>query len=160
MKTTDKFVLFWGGPFSQWYEAEMAIDGVIYNCAEQYMMASKARVFKDEESLKKIMATGEPSRQKALGRMVKGFDPVIWDAVSRDYVTKANYAKFTQHKDLHTVLMETGDLEIVEASPYDRLWGIGLGEEDPRCLDKSQWMGKNWLGECIMRVREQLKVAK
>jgi ribA/ribD-fused uncharacterized protein len=157
MKITETLVLFWGGPFSQWYDADMMIDGNPYNCAEQWMMACKAIHFKDHDSLVKIMKTGEPSRQKSLGRMVKGFVPAEWDAVSRDYVTKGNMAKFSQHDDLKAILLGTGDKEIVEASPYDRLWGIGLGMDDPRSLDKTQWQGKNWLGECIMRVRTELR---
>lgn len=156
MKTTDKFVLFWGGPFSQWYEYDMVIHGVTYNCAEQFMMAMKARFFGDFEAHKKIMATGEPSRQKSLGRTVKNFDVARWDAVSRRFVFIANYVKF-QNPLLRAVLMDTGDREIVEASPYDRIWGIGLGVEDPRALDKSLWQGKNWLGQVLVDVRTRLR---
>jgi ribA/ribD-fused uncharacterized protein len=156
LKLTDKMVLFWGSPFSQWYSRPFVVNGVTYNCAEQFMMAMKAKKFGDEESLFKIMASRSPSEQKKIGRMVKNFDSKEWDAISRDVVTLGNRAKFTQHEDLKALLLETGNLEIVEASPYDTLWGIGLGEQDPRCLDKATWQGKNWLGECLMRVRQEL----
>lgn len=156
MKTTNEMVLFWGDEFSQWYDHEMVIDGITYNTAEQYMMASKARHFKDEETLAKILATGEPSRQKALGRQVKNFSVEEWSKVSRDYVRVANLAKFSDPV-LKKVLLDTGDREIVEASPYDKIWGIGLGVNDPRSLDKSQWQGLNWLGEVLMQVRKELR---
>jgi len=156
MKTTPTMVLFWGGPFSQWYSHTMSIDGVIYNCCEQYMMAEKARLFGDTEALEKIMASDDPRQQKAIGRTVKNFNPHMWNHVCRDVVFKANLNKFSD-PDLKLILMNTGDREIVEASPYDKIWGIGLGENDPRAEDKSQWQGTNWLGEAIMQVREVYK---
>lgn len=156
MITTDTMVLFWGEEFSQWHDSEIIIKGVTYSCAEQFMMAMKAAFFCDFETQEKIMKTLEPSRQKSLGRTVKNFNVEEWSKVSRKFVYAANYAKFTQHPDLYKILMATGNKEIVEASPYDRIWGIGLGANDPRAQDKSQWQGLNWLGECIMKVREDL----
>ncbi len=155
MKVTDKFVLFYGGIFSQWYPHRMVVDGTSYSCAEQYMMAQKAFHFGDVEAYDKIMATNKPNEQKAIGRTVKGFDVAKWSAVSREFVYRANKAKFSDPY-LKAKLLDTGDREIVEASPIDKIWGIGLSEEDPRALDKSQWQGLNWLGQCIMRVREEL----
>lgn len=156
MRRENGFVLFWGGPFSQWYPHKMTIDGVEYNCAEQYMMAQKAITFGDDDALKAIMATDKPSKQKAFGRAVRNFNPQIWDKISRDIVFRANLEKF-KDPELKKFLFSFGNEEIVEASPYDRLWGIGLGEDDPDALDKSKWQGLNWLGEAIMRVREALK---
>jgi ribA/ribD-fused uncharacterized protein len=153
--TTNNYVFFYGGIFSQWYSYDMEIDGVVYNTAEQYMMAMKADYFGDTASLQKIMATNDPSEQKAQGRMVKGFDAEAWNAVSRGFVYKANLAKFSG--DLKQYLLDTGDREIVEASPYDKIWGIGMSVGHPDILDKSKWQGKNWLGECIMNVRETLR---
>ena len=154
--TPDRFVFFYGGPFSQWYRSVFEVDGTKYNCAEQYMMAQKAKLFWDEEAYAKIMKSHDPSTQKATGRQVKNFDVAKWSAVSRDFVYKANLAKFSE-PSLKKVLLETGDKEIVEASPTDKIWGIGLGEDDPRRFDKSQWQGLNWLGETIMKVRETLR---
>lgn len=152
MRITDQFVLFYGGVFSQWYAHDMVIDGVTYNCAEQYMMAMKAKTFGDDVTLGQIMSTTDPSKQKALGRKVANFNPDFWSGVAQGYVYRANLAKFSG--DLKQELMETGDREIVEASPYDKIWGIGLDIWDERALDKSQWQGTNWLGECLMKVRE------
>ena len=156
MKTTDKMVLFWGGPFSQWYPQKMIIDGIEYNCCEQYMMAQKAALFADAEAINKIMATDEPRLQKAIGRTVKNFNAPMWEKICRDVVYRANLEKFSNPR-LKEYLMNTDDKEIVEASPYDKIWGIGLGEDDPRALDKLQWQGTNWLGEALMQVRETLR---
>jgi len=154
----EEFVLFWGGEFSQWYTADMFIDGKKYNCCEQYMMAEKARTFSDQISLEKIMSSKDPREQKAIGRKVANFNADVWNAISRKVVYKANMAKFCQNYDCFEVLMETGNKTIVEASPYDKIWGIGLAEDDPRALDRSQWQGTNWLGEVIMKVRDTLSI--
>lgn len=156
MRRQNGFVLFWGGPFSQWYPHEMTIAGIKYNCCEQYMMAQKALIFVDPEAYEKIMSTSDPRKQKAFGRTVKNFNAPVWDRVCRDIVFTANLAKF-QDPELKAYLFSFGNEEIVEASPYDKIWGIGLGEDDPRALDKTQWQGLNWLGEEIMRVRETIK---
>ena len=156
MKRSNGFVLFWGGPFSQWYTHDMVIDNVTYNCCEQYMMAEKARAFGDAESLEAILKQKDPRKQKALGRSVKNFNPHIWDKLSRDVVFRANLAKFSD-PELKAYLFSFGNEEIVEASPYDKIWGIGLGEDDPDALDKTKWQGTNWLGEAIMAVRDSFK---
>lgn len=157
---TDKFVFFWGGTFSQWCPSTFEIGGVKYNCCEQYMMAQKALLFNDTESYKMIMSATSPRDQKAFGRRVKGFDKDEWESVCRQIVYDANFAKFTQNPKMMAELIETGDREIVEASPEDKIWGIGLHENDARVHDKSQWQGTNWLGEAIMQVREKLKTIK
>ena len=153
---TDKYVFFWNGVFSQWYPSKFVIEGVEYNCCEQYMMAQKALLFNDLESHKMIMYSKSPDEQKGFGRRVKGFDKEKWEAICRQVVFDANIAKFSQNPKMLEELMDTKDLEIVEASPYDKIWGIGLHETDPKALDKSQWQGTNWLGEAIMSVREKL----
>lgn len=153
--TTDKYVFFYGGVFSQWYMHDMVIDGVTYNCAEQYMMAMKAKTFGDEYTHALIMDSNHPADQKAAGRKVSNFDPLVWSSVAEEYVYKANLAKFSG--ELKPYLLETEDREIVEASPTDKIWGIGLAIGDHRCLDKSKWRGQNLLGECIMRARETIR---
>lgn len=159
MKITDEMVLFYGGPFSQWFPSDIEIDGINYCTAEQFMMAMKADYFGDDETKRKIMATQNPSEQKALGRQVANFDKEAWDAVSRGYVYQANMVKFSS-PSLNRFLKDTKDKIIVEASPYDRIWGIGRAVDDPRSLDKSQWRGTNWLGEVLMKVRNDLKETK
>lgn len=152
----NNFIFFWGGPFSQWYKSDFIIDGTKYNCAEQYMMAMKASYFGDNEVYKQIMNSNNPKIQKALGRCVKNFNADKWNIVCKDFVYDANLAKFST-EPLTSVLLSTGDKEVVEASPYDIIWGIGMGENDPDRFDKSKWRGTNWLGEVLMLVRENLR---
>lgn len=156
---TGNFELFYGGPFSQWYPSTFTVDGVKYNTAEQYMMAMKAYYFNDYAAYDAIMKTNDPSEQKAIGRTVKNFNVEAWNAVSRGFVYKANMAKFSQDKFLLKVLLNTGDKELVEASPYDRIWGVGRSAVDPKILDKANWLGTNWLGEVLMKVRKDLSDA-
>jgi ribA/ribD-fused uncharacterized protein len=104
-----------------------------------------------------IMAASNPREQKALGRKVRGFDEGTWNSVCRGIVYRANLAKFEQDAELNRLLMETGSRTIVEASPKDPIWGIGLGQEDPRAQDPAQWRGTNWLGVALMQVRDELR---
>jgi ribA/ribD-fused uncharacterized protein len=121
------------------------------------MMAEKARLFGDNEVLLKIMLATDPSRQKAFGKTVKNFNKEKWEAVAKDVVYQGNYAKFTQYPELKEKLLATGDKIIVEASPTDCIWGIGLAVDDDLIFDQKNWRGTNWLGECIMKVREELR---
>ncbi len=154
---TDDFVLFWRGPFSQWYESQFVVEDVTYNCAEQFMMAQKALFFDDSESYEKIMATNSPHKQKAIGRKVKNFDVEKWKTVMEDIVYVASFAKYDQNPDLKKILLDTEDRILVEASPYDKIWGIGLSQSDPRALDPEQWEGLNLLGKQLTTVRALLK---
>lgn len=152
----EEFFFFWHGPFSQWHKVSFTVDGIKYNCAEQYMMAEKARFFNDTASLKAIMNATDPADQKRLGRGVKGFIKDKWDAVARDIVFKGNHAKFRQNKELREALFST-EGTLVEASPYDQIWGIGLKMNDERAMSRKTWRGKNWLGETLTKVRDELK---
>lgn len=149
-------LLFYGGPFSQWVGDPMTIDGVTYNCPEQYMMAQKARMFGDDHALKLIMGTTSPARQKAVGRLVKDYSDARWHPFARDVVRTATLHKF-QDPMYRQHLLATGDAEIVEASPTDVFWGIGLGESDPDARFHSKWRGPNWLGQCLMEVRASIR---
>ena len=153
----DEFVLFYGGPFSQWYPSVFEIDGVKYSCTEQWMMACKARMFGDTEAENLIMMLKTPWDQKAIGRKVRDFDKSTWEKDARELVKQGNRAKFDQNPDLKKALMDTGDKLLVEASPTDVIWGIGLAEDDPKALDKSEWRGTNWLGEVLTELREEYK---
>lgn len=153
----EKFTLFWGKrPFSQWTPAKFTVDGVEYNCTEQYMMAMKAQVFGDKEMQAKIMEATDPADQKRLGRQVRGFDAERWNRICKEVVYKGNYEKFKQNHAMCEKLLATAGTTLVEASPKDKIWGIGLDSKDPRCLDRSQWQGTNWLGEVLTRVRDDL----
>ena len=153
---TERFTFFWSGPFSQWHPCRFVIDGLTYNCAEQFMMAEKARLFGDVAAERQIMAAAKPSDQKSAGRKVRGFSDEVWLSRARDIVYRANWAKFSQNPKLFSRLMATRGTTLVEASPLDSLWGIGLAETDPNAQDRSAWMGQNWLGEVLTQVREDL----
>lgn len=155
----EKFHLFWGGPFSQWYMARIYDHhtGLTFNCCEQYMMYKKAEMFGDEESMQAILIEKDPRKQKKLGRKVSNFDKYKWEQSCRQIVEYANYLKFTQNRDLAIELLSyDNDTVFVEASPFDNIWGIGLGEDDPDALDRDKWLGTNWLGEAITNVRDRM----
>jgi ribA/ribD-fused uncharacterized protein len=153
MNRRDDFVFFWSGPYSQWYPSVFALEGRTYNCAEQYMMYCKAKLFGDHESARQIYAAKDPAVQKQLGRAVAGFDEDTWKLFREGVVFQGSLAKYSQNEDLHKKLLATGTRTLVEASPKDRVWGIGLGEDDPRALNPQQWQGQNLLGIALMRVR-------
>lgn len=164
MKETDTMVLFWDGWPSQWHPSPFFDQNfILYKTAEQYMMAEKARFFNDQIAVEKIMAARSPGEQKKIGRLVgtfegaRPFDPEAWAVESRIVVKRGTLFKFTQNPDLRQAMLDSGDKIIVEASPYDKIWGIGLGEDDPRALDPAQWQGLNWLGEAVMDVRKILR---
>jgi ribA/ribD-fused uncharacterized protein len=157
MNITDKYVFFWNGPFSQWTIANMEIDGYIYNSCEQYMMHQKALTFGDEEIANLIMQELNPREQQKYGRQIKNFDKNVWDSVCLSIVYKGNLAKFTQNPELKHELLSTGDRIIVEASPLDKIWGIGMGENEPGNENPENWKGLNLLGLAIMLVRNQLR---
>lgn len=157
IRITDQYYFFWNGFCSQWAPVKFIIDGITYNCAEQYMMAQKAILFNDDEQLNLIMHTESPQVQKAAGRMVKNFDPAKWNEISRLVVYRANLAKFGQNSRLWGALDGLGNRIIVEASPYDKIWGIGMHARDEGIEDPKNWKGLNWLGEAIMQVRSDLK---
>lgn len=143
--------------FSQWWRGRFVADGVTYATAEQYMMAAKARVFGDEETLRMILAEDDPSKVKALGRLVKGYDDARWEAARFDAVTAGNVAKFSATPELRAYLLGTGDDVLVEAAPRDRVWGIGLGRENPLVREPMKWRGRNLLGFALVRARERLR---
>jgi ribA/ribD-fused uncharacterized protein len=159
LRTTDKMVLFWGDEdiYSNFFPSAFTIDNVTYRFVEQFMMASKARCFGDYTSERKIMAESVPLAIKRLGRGVQGYVEEVWVAQREDIVFQACLAKFQQNPVLAQQLLETGDRILVEASPYDRIWGVGLGEKDPRALDPNKWRGQNLLGKVLMRVRAVLR---
>lgn len=157
MGARDQFAFFWGGPFSQWHSANFTLHGIAFNCAEQYMMFCKARLFGDIDSSHKIAASRSAREQKALGRRIANFDEHTWLIFREGIVFTGNLAKFSQNESLRATLLATGDKTLVEASPRDTIWGVGLAEDDPRITDPSQWRGANLLGQILMRVRSCLR---
>ena len=161
----DDFIFFWKirkgkeinkSCLSQWYPSEFIVKGRRYSCAEQYMMAQKALLFEDEESYKKIIASSEPKEIKTLGGKVKGFDPVKWDEEKYRIVREGNFAKFTQKQELRGYLVSTECKILVEVSPYDNVWGIGINESNPDILDPSKWKGQNLLDFILMDIRDEI----
>ncbi len=150
-------VFFWGGIYSQWHRARIKIDGMYFHTCEHWMIYNKAKFFNDQEALAEIAKTKDPGRHKSIGRKVKNFDRDKWNTISRLVVYRGNLAKFTQHRDLMEELSLTEGQLIVEASPTDSVWGIGMEKDDPDALYPSRWRGTNWLGEAIMQVRSDIK---
>lgn len=143
-------------PFSQWYRCSFVSDGVTFGCAEQYMMYGKAKLFGDEEIGRQILEADHPRTHKALGRKVKSFDPAVWERERMRIVKEGNRAKFSQNADLLATLLATKGTTLVEASPYDKIWGIGLSASDARAQDPKQWKGKNLLGIVLTELRDEL----
>jgi ribA/ribD-fused uncharacterized protein len=141
---------------SQWWVAPFTVDGVAYRSAEHWMMAQKARLFGDEDAFARIVAAGHPEEVKKLGRTIGGFDEAEWAAHRFEIVIEGNVAKFGQHPDLGAFLRSTGERVLVEASPVDRIWGIGLAAADERAADPHTWNGLNLLGFALMEARGRL----
>lgn len=171
-RRTDSHVYFVGGPFSQWYKDKNPTkyqftqflltdsDNLYdFNCAEQYMMACKAKLFPCKENdviFEAIMNSKHPDQQKELGRQVKNFDPNVWNANARTMVFRGNIQKF-KSAELFDYIMETEDRIIVEGAIYDPVWGVKLRWNDPAIEDTKNWRGTNWLGQVLMKVRKTLK---
>jgi ribA/ribD-fused uncharacterized protein len=144
-------------PFSNWYMMPFVHRGKQYNCGEQYMMYQKAILFKDYDVAEMILEQSNPRNQKFLGREVRGFVEGAWNAVCRPLMVEGLTSKFRQDTYCLNTLLDTGDTVIVEASPTDRIWGVGLAANDPLILDPKNWRGTNWLGQVLMEVRNVVK---
>lgn len=153
--SNNKYTFFWGGPLSQWHPCSFILNDFQFNCAEQYMMFAKAQLFGDVETRNKIMKATHPKEQKQLGRTVKSFKKDEWDAVAKKVVYEGNVAKFGQNPELKKYLLSTAPTLLVEASPYDCIWGIGIGVNDSRRFDESKWRGTNWLGQVLTNLRAE-----
>ncbi|MEV6279570.1 NADAR family protein [Nocardia sp. NPDC051832] len=165
---TVKYLKFWGhqpqrdgsvgpGALSQWWPAEFTVGGAVFRSAEHYMMWGKAMLFGDTEVAERVLAAKHPKQAKDLGRQVSGFDETTWNAERFGIVVAGSTAKFGQHPDLRDYLLRTGERVLVEASPVDRIWGIGLAADDPRAEDPSRWRGLNLLGFALMAARAELR---
>jgi ribA/ribD-fused uncharacterized protein len=162
-----RFLFFWGhrpakdgrvrqSCFSQWYEAPFEVAGTAYPSAEHYMMAAKAALFGDMQTRGRILATTTPGAAKALGRQVEGFEEEVWARERMRIVVDANLGKFGQDARLADFLIGTGNQVLVEASPVDQVWGIGMAADDPDANHPARWRGLNLLGFALMEVRDVL----
>ncbi|MGI5521388.1 NADAR family protein [Micromonospora sp. CA-259024] len=163
-----KFLFFWGhqpqhdgsigpGCMSQWWPAPFSVDGREFATAEHYMMWRKATLFGDEATAAKILTVAHPHAAKMLGRQVARFDEQVWEQHRYDIVVAGTGAKFDQHQELRTYLVGTAERVLVEASPLDRVWGIGLAADHPHAVDPARWLGLNLLGFALMRARAVLR---
>jgi len=173
------------GYLGQWYESDINIDNDIvklfpkqildlklvkdhyhvieklieyksFNTAEKFMMMAKSALFHDDDVIDIMEGIKDPKKLKSLGRKVKNFSEDIWQKYNKDIVIIGNYLKFTQNKKLGQLLKKTGNAILVEGCPMDKLWGVGLRFDSPNITDKSKWKGENYLGNCLMFVRELL----
>ena len=162
-----KYLHFWGhrplpdgrigaSCLSQWWPSPFVVEGVGYATAEHWMMAEKARLFGDAEAERRVLAAEHPAAAKKAGRLVRGFDEAIWERERFRIVVEGSAHKFAAHAGLGAFLHGTGDRVLVEASPVDRVWGIGLAAGDEAASDPERWRGPNLLGFALMEARERL----
>jgi len=163
-----KYVYFWGHTpskdgsltqtcLSQWWPCEFTHDGNLFKSTEHWMMYQKAMLFKDVTIAQEILVCEKPAEAKALGRKVSNFDHGVWLEHRMPIVIEGNRLKFSQNKDLKTYLLNTKDRILVEASPVDEIWGVGLAADSKKIEDPNQWRGLNLLGFALMEVRDLLK---
>lgn len=166
-----RYLFFWGHRplpngqigkpcFSQWWPAAFSVDGVRYPTAEHFMMAEKARLFGDDEVRAQVLEAPGPKQAKELGRQVRNFDERVWGGARFGLVVAGNLAKFSQNPELGNYLLGTRDRVLVEASPTDRIWGIGLAADSAQAMDPEQWRGLNLLGFALMEVRQRIREGK
>jgi ribA/ribD-fused uncharacterized protein len=162
------YLFFWGHTekipavtdkscFSQWWPSPFTVEGITYPTAEHWMMAKKALIFGDKENFDLILRANKPAMAKQLGRAVKNFDPAVWEAMAYELVVEGNLHKFSQSENLKNFLLNTGDRIIVEASPVDFIWGIGLSKDHAATRNPFQWKGTNLQGFALMEVRDIIK---
>ncbi|MFG2040756.1 NADAR family protein [Dactylosporangium sp. NPDC048998] len=162
-----KYLHFWGhhprpdgtigaSCLSQWWPAAFEADGVGFPSAEHYMMWRKAKLFGDDAIAARLLDVSHPNEAKTLGRRIAGFDEETWARERFGIVVAGSIAKFAAHDDLRAFLLGTGDRVLVEASPLDRVWGIGLAAGDASADEPARWRGLNLLGFALMRARFEL----
>ncbi|WJV45863.1 NADAR family protein [Streptomyces flavofungini] len=163
-----EYLRFWGhaprrdgtlgaGCLSQWWPSPFTADGVEYATAEHWMMAAKARLFDDADAERAALSARTPAEAKRAGRLVRGFDDEVWERERFGIVVEGSVRKFSSDDALRAYLVGTGERVLVEASPVDRVWGVGLAADDPRIEDPARWRGLNLLGLALMEARERLR---
>lgn len=167
-KQENKYLFFWGHQpnkdgsisktcFSQWWLSSFDVDGITYKTAEHWMMAKKASLFNDREIFEKIIEAKSPAEAKKLGREVKNYVDTVWLANRFEIVKEGNLHKFGQNKDLKEFLLNTNSRILVEASPVDPIWGIGMAADHKEVNNPEKWQGLNLLGFALMEVRDELR---
>ncbi len=167
---TIKYIFFWGHTskskdvvgkfvFSQWFPSPFVVDDVEYKTAEHWMMAHKAKLFGDNDACQRILKADKPGEVKEIGRQIIGFNDDLWIAKRFEIVKAGNIHKFNQNAALKDFLLSTGDRVIVEASPVDNIWGIGLAEDSKAVDNPHTWRGLNLLGFALMEARDVIKLS-
>lgn len=165
----NKFLFFWGHQpskdgtitktcFSQWWVSSFIVDGIVYKTAEHWMMAKKAELFDDKEVLDKILDCKSPAEAKKLGREVRNYDNDKWLSNRFQIVKEGNFHKFNQNQSLKEFLLDSKDRILVEASPVDAIWGIGMASDNEDSNDPNKWKGLNLLGFALMEVRDEIRL--
>jgi len=156
MKSNETHIFFWNGIYSNWYPAKFSYKGNEFENSEQAFMWEKANFFGDYKIANIVLETPEPRENKKLGRRVKNFNSFKWDQVSKNFMYDVNKSKFEQNPGLKAQLLQTDGKDLVEASPYDKIWGIGMTEDDAVGVTPNEWLGKNYLGEVLTKLRKDL----
>ncbi|MEU6079849.1 NADAR family protein [Streptomyces sp. NPDC047108] len=143
--------------FSQWWPSPFTVEGIAYATAEHWMMAEKARLFGDRDAEREALEATSPAAAQKAGRLVRGFDEETWRAHRYGIVVAGSLHKFGRDPELGAYLLGTGERVLVEASPLDRIWGIGLAADDEAAHDPARWRGLNLLGFALMEARERLR---
>lgn len=163
------FIFFWGHTpakdgritqacLSQWWKCDFSEGEISFCCAEQYMMYKKALLFEDNAIAKEILKSKSPKKIKGFGRLVSGFDSAVWDEHKGNIVVQGNILKFSQNPELKEYLLGTVDKILVEASPYDKVWGIGMKKGSVGICDPKKWKGQNLLGFALMEARDRINL--
>ncbi len=159
MRVVNGMTLFFSkeDALSNWYPSKFIVKGVEFNCVEQFMMYCKAKLFGDQVVADLVLKAQNPKDQKALGRRVANYDDGVWSRRREGIVQHGAYAKFMQDPDAQRLLLGSRGTMLVEASPYDKIWGAGLSQDDPRILLLPEtWPGLNLLGRSLEPVRERI----
>ena len=157
MKKSDEFTYFWGkeGVFSNFYPKSFMFHGARVYTSEQAFMMLKAKEFGDMKTYKQLLSAKHPAHAKSLGRKVSNYDDKRWSDVRYERMVEVLTYKF-RDADLKEALLSTGESTLVEASPFDKIWGVGMAAHDPNISNPQMWKGQNLLGKALMEVRSKL----
>lgn len=131
------------GALSNFSPHPIELKGRTWPTSEHYFQAQKFAGTEHEEA---VRLAKSPTIAARMGRSRERPLRPDWETVKNDIMREALQAKFTQHAELRSLLLSTGDSELVEHTTKDRYWGDG-----------GDGCGKNRLGQLLMELREQLR---